>query len=45
LGEKFVERGFQAKACIEKGTPFRFDFHTQKEYDDMLQILSDYCIN
>lgn len=39
LGEKFIEKGFTARSCIEKGTPFRFDITTQDEYNNMWEIL------
>lgn len=41
IAERFVKRGFKSKPCIEKGTPFRFDITTQKEYDMMLEALSE----
>ncbi|MBR4377283.1 MAG: hypothetical protein IKP50_00125 [Bacilli bacterium] len=41
LAEKFVAKGFQAKPCIEKGTPFRFDVKNAEEYTKMLEALAD----
>lgn len=41
LAEKFTARGFQAKPCIEKGTPFRFDVKNAEEYSKMLEALAD----
>lgn len=41
LAEKFVANGFQAKPCIEKGTPFRFDVKNAEEYAKMLEALAD----
>ena len=41
LGEKLVNRGLTCKACIEKGTPFRFDIKTQENFDILIEVLSD----
>lgn len=41
LAEKFIARGFQAKACIEKGTPFRFDVKNADEYEKMWGALTN----
>ena len=41
LGEKLTLKGFKSKACIEKGTPFRFDIKTESDCNTMYEVLSD----
>lgn len=41
IGEMFINKGCQCKSCPEKGTPFRFDFKTQEDFDMMLEVLSN----
>lgn len=41
IGEMFIKEGYECKACPEKGTPFRFDFNTQEDFNKMLEVLSN----
>lgn len=41
VAEQFVKAGFTSRPCIEKGTPFRFDFTNEEDYNKMLDILSE----
>ena len=41
IGEMFIEKGYTCKPCCEKGTPFRFDFKTDKDFKTMLEVLSN----
>jgi len=41
LGEQLSKRGLKCKACIEKGTPFRFDIKSQEDFDILIEVLSN----
>ena len=41
LAEQLVTFEMTSKPCIEKGTPFRFDVCTQKQFDDLIFVLSN----
>jgi hypothetical protein len=40
VAEAFAQAGYKSRACIEKGTPFRFDITTEDAYNNMYKILS-----
>jgi len=41
VAERIVKKGIQARPCIEKGTPFRFDINSAEEYEWLLEALSE----
>ena len=41
LGEQLSKRGLKCRACIEKGTPFRFDIKSKEDFDILIEVLSN----
>jgi hypothetical protein len=41
LAEELSMNGFKSKPCIEKGTPFRFDFKEQADFEKLIDILGN----
>lgn len=39
VAEKLTNVGMTCSACIEKGTPFRFDIRTKEDFDKLLEAL------
>lgn len=41
IGSELSSKGFKCEKCIEKGTPFRYNFTTQEDFETMLGVISD----